>query len=163
MASWSEVAAAEPDFALRVQTLFDAARHKTIATIRKDGSPRISGIEATFVLGEVWFGSMWQAVKALDLQRDPRFALHSPTGDPGDPATWPGDAKISGRVEEITDPARVAEVTAAEGGEERPSEPTHLFRADVQEVVLTRVGEPQDHLVIEVWTEGRGLRRIERH
>src|SRR5947199_10414447 len=107
MATWRELSEAEPELASRVQALFDAARHKTIATLRKDGSPRISGIETTFVLGELWFGSMWRAVKALDLLRDPRFALHSPTGD-ADPASWPGDAKISGRIEEIIDPARVA-------------------------------------------------------
>src|SRR5581483_7564801 len=98
--------------AARVQALFDAGRHKTIATIRRDGSPRISGIEASFVEGDLSFGSMWLAVKALALRRDPRFALHSPTGEV-DPATWPGDAKISGRAEEVTDPSRLAAINAA--------------------------------------------------
>ncbi|MBM2813135.1 MAG: Pyridoxamine 5'-phosphate oxidase-related FMN-binding protein [Chloroflexi bacterium] len=160
MASWKAIQAAEPAFTSRVQELFDAGRHKTIATVRKDGAPRISGIEATFVLGELWFGSILHAVKALDLSRDPRFALHGPTGEV-DPATWRGDAKISGRVEEITDPTRVAEVTAAEGGEQ-PPEPSHLYRAEISEVVLTQLGEPADHLVIEAWSERHGLRRIER-
>jgi hypothetical protein len=44
---------AEPGFA---QPLFDAHRHKTIATVRADGSPRISGIEPTFEDGELVFG-----------------------------------------------------------------------------------------------------------
>src|ERR1700753_110454 len=91
---------AEPDFAQRVQALFDAHRHKTIATLRADGSPRISGIEVVFENGEIVFGSMPRARKGDDLHRDPRFALHSATVDPveGAEAQWPGEAKISGRA-----------------------------------------------------------------
>src|ERR1700753_2225028 len=91
---------AEPDFAQRVQALFDAHRHKTIATLRADGSPRISGIEVVFENGELVFGSMPRARKGDDLHRDPRFALHSATVDPveGAEAAWPGEAKISGRA-----------------------------------------------------------------
>src|SRR5262249_2888142 len=88
---------AEPEFAQRVRALFDARRHKTIATLRTDGSPRISGIEAVFEDGELVFGSMPNARKGADLRRDPRFALHSATVDPveGSEAQWPGEAKIS--------------------------------------------------------------------
>ena len=73
---------AEPDFAGRVRRLFDAGRHKTIATLRADGSPRISGIECEFTDGELRFGSMTGARKGADLKRDPRFALHGPTFHP---------------------------------------------------------------------------------
>ena len=48
MTSWGEFERAEPEFAHRVRGLFDAHKHKTIATLRTDGSPRISGIEAAF-------------------------------------------------------------------------------------------------------------------
>jgi hypothetical protein len=82
MATWREVVEAEPGFASRVGELFDAHRHKTIATIRADGSPRISGIESQFENGELVFGSMPLARKAADLRRDARFALHSATVDP---------------------------------------------------------------------------------
>ena len=60
---WGEIEAAEPDFAKRVQALFDAGRHKTMATLRADGSPRISGIECEFVDGNLQFGSMDNARK----------------------------------------------------------------------------------------------------
>ena len=82
MARWSEVVQAEPEFAGRVQQLFDAGRHKTIATLRADGSPRISGIECEFEDGDLEFGSMTGARKGADLRRDPRFALHGPTFHP---------------------------------------------------------------------------------
>ncbi len=156
MSSWSEVVAEAPELAARARALFDAHRHKTIATLRRDGSPRISGIEAMFVDDDLWFGGMWLSVKALDLRRDPRFALHSASVDAADPTAWPGDAKVAGRVEEITDPDRVRAVIAAAGGGES-SGPAHLFRADVKELVCTRVGDPPDHLLFEAWHEGRGV------
>jgi hypothetical protein len=159
MASWNDIALVAPEFAAAVRALFDAHKHKTLATLRKDGSPRISGIEADFVDGDLWLGAMWQSRKALDLRRDPRFALHSATADADE--AWPGDAKVAGRVEEITNPERKRTVQAASGGEAPPG-PHHLFRAEVTEVVLVRVGDPPDHLVVESWHDGRGLRRVER-
>jgi hypothetical protein len=98
MSSWSDVEADAPELAARAREIFDAHKHKTLATLRRDGSPRISGTEVEFDDGEMWFGSMWKAVKALDLQRDPRFAVHGASGEPPD---WTADAKVAGRVEEI--------------------------------------------------------------
>ena len=72
MTAWKDVERAEPEFAERVRGSFDAHRHKTIATLRADGSPRISGIEAVFEGGELVFGSMPKARKGSDLRRDPR-------------------------------------------------------------------------------------------
>src|SRR3954447_4322662 len=103
MPSWSEFEAAAPALAAAVRARLDAHVHKTLATVRRDGSPRISGTEATFRDGELYIGSMWRAQKALDLQRDPRFALHSGSEDPPE---WPGDAKLAGVVEEIVDEDR---------------------------------------------------------
>lgn len=66
MAAWKDVEQAEPEFAARVRRLFDAGRHKTIATLRADGSPRTSGIECEFADGELRFGSMAGARKGAD-------------------------------------------------------------------------------------------------
>ena len=66
MPSWRAIEEAEPEFAGRVRALFDAGRHKTIATLRADGSPRISGIECEFADGELRFGSMTDARKGAD-------------------------------------------------------------------------------------------------
>jgi len=136
-----------------VRRLFEAGRHKTIATVRADGSPRISGIECEFADGELRFGSMPGAHKGADLRRDPRFALHGPTFHPqdGKEAEWPGEAKIAGRA----GPAGpVGEGAEGKGGD--------LFAADISEVVITRLNPEATMLVIESWTPRRGLRVIER-
>jgi Pyridoxamine 5'-phosphate oxidase len=156
MPSWSAVEAEAPELAARARQIFDAHTHKTLATLRRDGSPRISGTEVEIADGEMWFGGMWKSVKALDLQRDPRFALHSGSDDPPD---WRADAKVAGRVEEIEDPERKAAII----GGDAPPGPAHLFRADITELVVTGLGDPPDHIVIESWHEGRGVtRRVRR-
>jgi len=162
VAAWRAVVDAEPGFARTVQTIMDAHRHKTVATLRADGSPRISGIEASFAQGQLWFGSMPGSRKGDDLRRDPRFALHSASVDPpaGDESQWSGDAKLSGRAVRITDPDELA--AALHVLDAPPDQSAALFRADIAEVVLTRVGDPPDHLVIELWRPGRSLHRIER-
>jgi hypothetical protein len=164
MASWNEVQAAEPDFAKRVEALFGAGRHKTLATLRRDGAPRISGIEATFAAGELWLGMMPRSRKEQDLRRDPRMALHSPSLDPpDDPTAWGGDAKVSGRaIEETGDEQRRAFRRAQGGDGQDPPGEFELFRVEIDEVVRTSVGDPADHLVIELWRPGAGLRAMRR-
>lgn len=155
MVRWSEIRKAEPAFAERVQRLFDAGRHKTIATLRHDGSPRISGIECEFADDDLRFGSMIGARKGADLERDPRFALHGPTFHPeaGKEGEWSGEAKIAGRAFP-TGPA-----SAGETGEQ--SEGVQ-FVADISEVVITGLNAEATKLVIESWTPEVGLRRVER-
>jgi hypothetical protein len=160
MARWRDVEEAEPEFAAAVRERLDAGKHKTMATLRRDGSPRISGTEATFVDGDLWLGSMWMARKAQDLRRDPRIALHSPSADPPE---WTGDAKVSGRVEEVDDDERRRALVRAQCNEgDGPPGRYHLFRIEIEEVVLTRLGEPADHLSIEWWREGEGLKQTRR-
>jgi hypothetical protein len=155
MSSWTDFEAAAPELAARVRTRLDAHTHKTIATLRRDGSPRISGTETEFADGELWIGSMWQALKARDLLRDPRFALHSGSAEP---AEWEGDAKLAGIAEEITDPERVREIN----GDQASSEPSHLFRLELREVSTVGLNEQRNALVIEVWTPEQGVRAVTR-
>jgi Pyridoxamine 5'-phosphate oxidase len=150
VARWQDVEREEPEFAARVRDLFAARKHKTLATLRADGSPRISGIEVEFADGELTFGSMPGARKGADLVRDPRFALHGPTVDPpeDDPSGWPGEAKVAGRA------VLVGDLEGEMSGQ--------LFRADLDEVVLTRLTDAANRLLVEVWRPGVPLRRIER-
>jgi hypothetical protein len=155
MARWAEIEAVDPEFAARVRALFDAHRHKVLATLRRDGSPRVSGIEVSFSDGDVWIGSMPGSRKAADLARDPRMALHCASDDPPeDPTAWKGDAKLAGRALVEDDPARLQSM--GEGGDGSGV----LYRIDITEVVLTGMGDPPDHLDVRVWTPERGLRTL---
>ena len=152
MASWGDFEQSEPAFAARVRVLFEMGRHKTIATIRADGGPRISGIECEFAEGHLRFGSMPAARKGADLLRDPRFALHGPTFHPveGNEKEWPGEAKVAGRAV----PVPATDDTEGPAGT--------IFEADITEVALTSLNEEATRLVVEWWTPGGGLRRVER-
>ena len=141
MASWREFEAAEPEFASRVRAFITARKHVTMATLRRDGSPRISGTEIQIVDGVLRIGSMTAAVKALDLRRDPRVAIHGPTSDPPakKPAGWKGEAKIAGIATEI-----------------------ESVVIDIHEAVITRLNEAGNRLVVESWNPARGHRSMER-
>jgi hypothetical protein len=141
MPPWSAFEAEAPELAALARRFLDARKHKTIATLRRDGSPRISGTEAELRDGDLWIGSMWLARKAQDLRRDPRFALHSGSEDP---ATWEGDAKVSGRMVE------------------EPAENSHAFRADIEEVSVVHLTEDRKAIEIEWWRPGAGVQRLRR-
>jgi hypothetical protein len=143
MPTWSKFEEEAPELAARVRERLAAHKHKTIATLRRDGSPRISGTETQFEDDDLWIGSMLDARKARDLQRDPRFALHSGSDEPDE---WKGDAKLAGIAEEVT----------VEDGK------SHRFRLDLQEVSTVGLSDDRKRLVIEVWTPRGGVRRMER-
>ena len=154
--SWATVQEEAPEFARKVAERFQKYKHKVLATLRKDGSPRVSGIEVQFDGGEMWLGMMPGSLKAMDLRRDPRMALHGGTEDPGD-APPPGtvfDAKVAGVAVEV----------AADGspGGSAPGQP-HRFRIEMTEVVLISLGRSGDHLLIETWRPGKGLTSVERY
>jgi hypothetical protein len=151
MSSWAEFASAEPALASRVQERFGIRKHKTLATLRKDGSPRISGIEVEFANGELFLGMMPDSRKLRDLERDPRLALHSPTDDPPprDPRGWAGEAKLTGYAHEVDFP-------------DSPVASGRRFRIDIGEVVLTHLNDAGDQLVVESWHPGKGTQILER-
>ena len=158
MASFADVASEEPEFAARVRTAFDAHAHKILATLRADGSPRISGIEMQFVADEPWLAGMPGSVKFTDLRRDPRFALHSGSNEPD---AFDADAKLGGRATQVTDPDERGRYAAAAGV---PAEHMgfELFRIDLDQVVLTALNDEKNALVISSWRPGRGLTRTDR-
>jgi hypothetical protein len=141
--SWAAFAREAPELAQDVRAAFAVRKHCTMATLRAGGGPRISGTEVELGDDELHIGSMPGAMKARDLQRDGRVAIHSPTVDPpeGDESSWAGEAKLAGRAVEV------------------PSDASHRFRIDVDEVVHTDVDG--DRLRIRSWHPGRGVQ--ERH
>jgi hypothetical protein len=156
MSSWNDFRLAAPTLAHDVQRRFEAHGLALLATLRRDGSPRISGIEVEFVGGELWLGMMPDSLKAADLRRDPRLALHAATTDKN---VSEGDAKLSGRAVLAQEGPAWQEYLALLGEKGAPTDGS-VFRVDVTDVSLLRVAG--DHLIIDLWREGEPLRRIER-
>ncbi len=150
MASWQTIEDELPEFAAKVRGRFEAGTNKTLASLRADGSPRISATECKFEGGELTLGMMGGSRKLIDVRRDRRVAIHSPTLEPPpQPSTsWPGEAKMSGSLVEISAP----DGDGFEGA--------GFFRLDITEMSITYLGgDPPDHLVIESWNPKVGWRR----
>lgn len=164
MTSWTDAAAAAPDLAADVQARFAATGLGYLATLRADGSPRISGVEPFWWDGEAWLGMMWESRKALDLRRDGRCSLQSANVDKD---VAEGDARISGRAVETFDDDVKAGMGAAFAEQSEhafnPDDvaPFHLFRIDVEELFFLRPGG--DHLDLRWWTPTGGLRQHQRY
>lgn len=150
MATWKRFVDEAAELAAQVRARFESHETHVLATIRKDGSPRVSGSEVAFMGAELTFGSMLGAVKARDLQRDGRCAIHAHPGD--------GDAKIAGVATEVVDPVEKQAMTT--GGE--PPGDFHAFRLDLAEAVLTTVDQEEQLLVIRLWRPGHGVKVIKR-
>jgi Pyridoxamine 5'-phosphate oxidase len=138
MATWSEIEFDAPGFAAEVAARFAAGANATLATVRRDGAPRISGTEVQFGQGEVSLAMAAGSVKLRDVQRDPRVALHAPTTDEAGsrPEDQHGDAKLAGTLVR-------AQVTP-DGT---------IFRLDITEAALIQLAGGQ--LVIDSWHPDR--------
>lgn len=154
---WDGFAAAEPAFAARVEERFGLHKHHVLATLRADGSPRLTGLEADFRAGEMWLGMMNGSLKALDLRRDPRFSMYANPG-PGTEMDG-GDVRVSGRAVEVKDPGETAR-WAAGAPEGAVPEVFHLFRVEVTEVVRVSIEMPD--IVLRTWRPGHRLRTLRR-
>ena len=139
MATWQQFEREASDLAAEVRRVLTAQVSHVLATVRRDGSPRVSGTEIAFDGPELTIGSMLNAMKARDLLRDGRFAMHSCPGPDG-------DAKLSG--------VAVGDASVSEH---------HKFRLDLRQAVFTGLGDDGKHLLIQVWRPGREVERIKRY
>ncbi len=147
---WSDFEAADEELARLVSARFASHRHGLMATIRSDGSPRLSGMEVPIRSGHLWLAMTPGSRKANDLNRDPRFALHSA---PDSERLPHGDARVDGVVRVADSHERQAFIK----GHRHPiDDPTimELFVAQINRAVVVRV--QGNTLLIECWTPGSG-------
>lgn len=154
--SWALFAEACGELAGRIRERFENHQHVVMATIRRDGSPRMSGMEAPVRDGHMWLGMEHNSTKAADLRRDPRLGLHS---TPDDEDLAAGDARIEGSAVPA-DSAQIDVFVRGHHHEIDDSVSLALFTVDIARAVLVRVEDK--HLVVETWTPTGGLteRRI---
>lgn len=150
MATWNQFVDEAPELAAAIRARLDATKHHVLATVRPSGAPRVSGTEVDFHRGYLTLGSMPGAVKARDLQRDPRFALHA---NPGDGSMEGGDAKLAGRAVEVPDEQMHEYLDHAI---DVPG-PFHFFLLELDEAVLTALNDTRSGLEIQLWRPGSGV------
>ncbi len=78
MFQWADFEAAAPELAAQGRELIESFRFVLAGTIRRDGTPRISPVEAHIVGGHLMLVMISGTRKAGDLLRDPRILLNSP-------------------------------------------------------------------------------------
>ncbi|EME19905.1 pyridoxamine 5'-phosphate oxidase family protein [Rhodococcus triatomae] len=154
MTTWQQFTDEASELAAAVAARLTAHKHHVIATLRADGSPRVSGTEVETFLGLLVLGSMPNARKVLDLRRDPRYALHS---NPGHHTMDGGDAKISGHARELVGKEKRA---IRDCYPEDPGGDAQYFELGIESVVLTTVSD--DRLHVDLWRPGAGVTRSSR-
>lgn len=140
---WAAVRASDPELAAVVSARLAARRHHVLATHRRDGSIRLSGIEVWQREGELVLGMLAGSVKALDVGRDPRCALHS---QPEDRLVTP-DVKLWGELVALC-PEELEAFRAAVC----PPEPTVAYHLRVLGMASVVVAPNGTELEIRSWT-----------
>lgn len=79
MTSWTDFATAQPELARRIRLCFAIRKHATVATLRRDGSPRISGTEVDFA-----DDGLYLADDAHRVAVDVLEVVHTTVGTPAD-------------------------------------------------------------------------------
>ena len=151
MTAWRDFERQAPELARLVRARLTASLHSILGTLRVDGAPRLTGLEAHFSDGELWLAMMPDSRKADDLRRDPRFSLHSAP----DVSMADGDAKVSGRAVPVENEAE-RQRFAATLAQSPPASGMALFRAELTDASLARVDG--DHMVIDIWIDGEAPR-----
>ena len=166
MATFADVESVEPDLADRVRAIVSSTTNAVLGTIRRDGSPRLSGADPYFHDGQLRIWSMPRARKGQDLRRDPRVAVHSIPWDSrklrdGAADVGQADAKVSGTAVLSSDAGELSAFRAwlrSERGFE-PPEDWDLFTIDID--TLTVISVDNGQLVVDRWsaTDGRQTMR----
>jgi hypothetical protein len=158
MVTLAGLESAAPSIATFVAERIDAAGLCFLGTTRADGWPRVSPLEVFVHAGRIYMGSMPNAVKAHDLQRDGRCCVITPLADRDDHG---GEAKLFCRAREVVDAAEWEAVRASfkdrSGYDMGEMGGAHLFTFDIEGAAWQRV-EGGDTFRTTSWTAGGGVR-----
>jgi hypothetical protein len=160
MTTWKAFTASAPRISAIFTRRFAATGNLCmLATLRSDGFPRISPIEPRIFEDQLWIVGMPNTTKFRDLDRDPRFCLHTATVDTH---VSDGDAKLWGVVNDVQDKdahQRFATALFHETGMDlRGQEFDHLYAADL--VGASAVEFDGTHLYITIWKPGEPERVV---
>lgn len=98
MISFDELLSTAPDIATPIAAKLRSTGLGLLGTLRRDGSPRVSPIEVSFLDGQLFMGMMPGSRKLGDVRRDPRVTLLTPVADRLDVS---GEGKLVGHAVEV--------------------------------------------------------------
>ncbi|MGH3095005.1 MAG: pyridoxamine 5'-phosphate oxidase family protein [Streptosporangiales bacterium] len=152
---WSEMESRQPRLAELGRRRLLAPGVVLVATIRRDGAPRLSPVEPLVMDGDLWLSMLWGSTKAADLARDTRILVHSViTGRDG----GEGEYKVRGTAHAESDPAvqrRYADaVTESLGWRPKPGR-FHLFSVDLHDVTFIRYVDATGDQFVTRWPDER--------
>jgi Pyridoxamine 5'-phosphate oxidase len=156
--SWAAFAEAAPELARAARGLIERPGFVYVGTVRPDGAPRISPVEAHLVREELMLVMIASSLKARDVARDPRVTLQSPVTDPADPGA---ELKLRGRVADVDEPQRVATADAVEAASGWRPRPSWRFLA-VQLRAVAVLEWDQGEMALWRWDRERGVRPVSR-
>lgn len=130
-----------------------------VATLRRDGSPRISPVEPLLWDRDLWLSMGLGSYKAADLRRDPRILVHSiVTSRNGQD----GEYKLRGTAVEEAHPATQAryagQVATRLGWQPEPGK-FHLFRVDIGDITFIRWDDATNDQYVTRWPAGTEIVR----
>ena len=166
MITWSQFTDEAPETEAVLRRRIEATGLALLASVRADGSPRISPLEPLISGDRMWLGMMPGSTKVADLRRDPRVCLHTATADKD---VADGDAKVFGRAVDVPEgsadrAAYAAAFKAATGNDLDAMEGGFdLFWLELTGASSLVLGDDHKHLRITVWTPGQPEEIRKRH
>lgn len=155
---WADFEVAAPELAAEARAAMERLGVVLLGTIRRDGTPRISPIEAHVVDGRLMLVMVAGSRKARDLSRDPRIVLQSPVSEPEDPGT---ELKLRGRVVEVDDAQRDATADAIEAASGwRPRRTWRFVSVEIESAASLEWIEGD--MLLTRWDRAHGLAPTER-
>lgn len=129
MARWADFAGAEPEMARVLTESLAGAPIAFLATVRKDGAPRVHPFCPIFAGSGLFIAvpvtdAPHPSPKRFDLQNDDRYAMHSRPGDHDE------EFYVTGTALRIDDPANIQAVAAAAGHNVHAHDWTFELRID---------------------------------
>ena len=153
MLTWNELEQAAPKIAANGRELLERFQFVLVGTLTKDGSPRITPVEAYVIDGHLVANMIAQSLKALDLLRDPRVYVHAPVTAKEGCAEF----KLAGRADVLEDEGIRTKLDELywEMIEWRPAPDSHYFEFLAERAAwVTYDGEGQTSLRWHVGAEG---------
>ena len=84
--TWAELEQAAPEIAAHGRALIEKFQFVLIGTLTKDGSPRVTPVEAYVIDGHLLANMIPRSLKARDLLRDPRTPARPASLNSGEPS-----------------------------------------------------------------------------